>query len=493
MGTVVQKFDADGSAVQRELEKMRREYDKLLLKMDDVVKRSRKNQQDATITVEGTIAAVGKLAAAYGLMERGITAVNAELTRQYDLQDRLAKRADATVGSQADVARNMAAGTTPEQLQAFLFELKKINQESQFGNVDALQSAAASVLSATGADSKLTLDMLRAGAQIFRDKPADLATFAGGMADVAGAAGISGEEAAALMVAMQGQSRMTQLAASKHGVVAVKSGMSRMDPSMAPLQAAEEILGLFAGITAATGDSEGAETKTTTLTLLAKLAELGGAGTTQERLDRVRARIAEGELDIKDVVSGFGTAHGGAMQALFLGQGESTEKVAATLGSVKGSIDNFRNLTNLLRTGTPELERATAAAAVTATDELMEGDETDQLRRLRADIRADYAAARGKMRTTTLGGMFEPIWAGDAIDEMTGLNAAQMAQNRINALRRTQESVRGTPTGEADIRMLEKAIEKLGVHLEQAMRFQAAVRDRARNASAQAAVHDERD
>jgi hypothetical protein len=466
---------------------MRREYDKLLTRMEDMARRSKKQQQDQVSGFEQAIMGLGKMAAAYGLVERGIAMANGELQRQYDLQQKLATRAMATAGSQADIARNMAAGTTPEQMQAFVGELRKINKEAAFGNIDELQAAAASVLSATGGDEQLTLQMLRAGAQIFRDKPTDLATFAGGMGDVAGAAGISGEEAAALMVAMQGQSRMTQLAASKHAVVAVKSGMSHMG-DLPRIQAAEEIMGLFAGLTVASGDAEGAETKTSTITLLKKLAELGGEGSTQERLDRVRARIAGGDLKLQEVLSGFGTAQSGVIQDLLLGRGEATDKVAATLGTVRGSVEKFRGLTTLLRTGTPELESFTAAAESRATDEGLEGDPTSRLAALRAEIRAEYQAARQKMRTTTLSGMAEPIWFFDAVDEMTRLDPGRMALNRIEALRRSQADIEGSPTAAADNKVIEQAISNLQKFLERAMTFNA----KARSATAESAAHTER-
>ncbi len=63
MSNVVQKFDADASAVTRELEKMRREYDKLLNKMDGIAKQSQRDRKLFNVDLTAKIQGLAQMAA----------------------------------------------------------------------------------------------------------------------------------------------------------------------------------------------------------------------------------------------------------------------------------------------------------------------------------------------------------------------------------------------------------------------------------------------
>jgi hypothetical protein len=71
---------------------------------------------------------------------------------------------------------------------------------------------------------------------------------------------------------------------------------------------------------------------------------------------------------------------------------------------------------------------------------------------------------------------------------MTRLDPGRMALNRIEALRRSQADIEGSPTAAADNKVIEQAISNLQKFLERAMTFNA----KARSATAESAAHTER-
>ncbi len=367
MGTVLQKFDADASAVEKELIKMRKAYDQLLSKVDEVggksEKSSKKQSDGMSKMLTGIVGAVG----GYVSLTQALAVFNTEQERQIRLQKEAGTFTVTVAGSQAAIRNNLGDAKEGE-FKDFLKSIREIQTETSFGDLKQLNMAAASILSATGGDTAATQALLRSTAPIFRQNPEELAVFAGGVADVANASGSSAEEATALALAGFGNSRTTSLAAFGNVAKTIASGKALMGSGNVK-QDVEEITALFGTLSRFSGDSEGGPTKTAEINFLKKMEAFGGGGNLLQRLSVVQGDIASGKLKEKDMLLGTEAQSFGAIRDLLRGEKIIMADLTKTVANTKGSKASYDRLVNDLNVGTPQLAVATGGKAITGAIE----------------------------------------------------------------------------------------------------------------------------
>jgi hypothetical protein len=129
--------------------------------------------------VSNLIGSLSQAAAGYFSVTAALEIHNRELQRKLELEKKSASFAVNTASG--DIAVRAAIGDVRrDEYQKFLSSVRQMNVDTKFGDERSLKMGAASVLSGTGGNQELTLDILRAAAPLYRDKPADLPSFAGG-------------------------------------------------------------------------------------------------------------------------------------------------------------------------------------------------------------------------------------------------------------------------------------------------------------------------
>lgn len=486
MGSVQQKFDADGSALEKELAKMQREFDKLLKKVDDVEKKSVQSNKNQESAWDRHTKKIGSAVGSYFSLEAILGAVTRQYEKQLALQDKLHTKTMSIAQSQASVRKNIGDVST-EQFQSFLKSVQGIQGRTGFGDLSQLNAAAADVLSATGSDRGTTLAVLEAAAPIFKDKPEELSQFAGGVADLMSASGSSAKEATALALAGFGNSRTTSLAAFKNVAQAIKSGGSFMDVD--GKQGAEEITALFGTLSRFSGDSEGSSTRTATVKLLRKLEEFGGSGSTAERLGRVQAGVASGKIDPEAFIKGFEAQSVGAVRDLLYSDSAIAGDLTKTFQSTRGSGAAYDRLVGDLASGTTQLDAYNREQARAAAGDQRAVSAMGEVRVEREDIRRIYRSALENTTESTIGNFGMDLLTGVRSFTEGTFDNPGLAREYASELQTRGLSVgNGTPAAAADQQVLFNAAAKLEAAAEAIERAQRSNQ----NPAAAAATHDER-
>jgi ASC-1-like (ASCH) protein len=357
--SVVQKFDADGAAVERELEKLRNEYDKLKKKMEEVDRYNVNASKTTTRAIDQQVIALGAAVAGYVSLSQAIQAVNREMEREIALKNKIRNTSIDVASSQTAVRHNIG-DVSNETFRSFLAEVVKIQEIAKFSDIKQMNLAAAGVLSATGSNQRTTLDVLRATAPIFRDRPELLSEFSGGVADVMSASGSTAEEATALALAGFGQSRTTSLSAFKNVAQAVKSGSAFS--GVGQKQSAEEVMALFGTISRASGDVEGGASRTAVVKFMQKMEEFGGEGGLLDRLTTVQQGIAAGTIKESSVLSGFEAQAVGGVRDLLRADPAVDKDLRDTVAATKASQEAYNRLVRDLEMGTEQIATATRSS-----------------------------------------------------------------------------------------------------------------------------------
>jgi hypothetical protein len=488
MGTVVQKFDADASAVERELAKMRREYDKLLQKMDAVAKQSQRDRRLFNIDLTAQIRGLAQMAAGYFSLQSAAALFNAELTRRIDLEKRLSDKTISVAASQAQV-RKMIGNVTTDEFKGFLDQISAIQTQSGFADIGQMNNAAAAILSATGSNQKTTTEILAAVAPVFRDTPDQLAQFAGAVADVMNVTKTDAQSASALALAGLSSARIEQLGGFANVAQAVGSGRTLLG-DLDDQTAGEQIIALFGTLSRFSKDKEGGPTRTAAVTLLQKLEQFGGEGGIPERLKAVQEQLAAGRIREADLLSGFEKTSFGAVRDLFRGGDEINQDLLTTISTTKGSVEQFQALVNDLNTATPQLQAAAFGDRIAmATEQAQLGTAGGEAALLAQARQARGAAAAGvNAFTNTAAFNFMDL------DRMLpgGFNTPeQQAQRELNFLLSMQRELRSA--GDTESANADRQLVRDQIKIVEGIIATLKANARARNASAQSATQTERD
>lgn len=370
MGTVHQTFTGDAKGVLKELEKMQRANTALEEKLNRVAmasaKASRESRtQASSLTQYSQRAASGlqQWAMGYVSLQSAIQLVNNALAEQKRLSEEAIKTQSNVAGGQAEVLKNLG-DVSDIQGKQFLARLDQLRAETGMSSVVPVQMAAGSILSATGGNQEQTIEILKAAAPLFKTKPDELAQFGGALADVQKALSadgkpVSAQSTAALMLAIQGQARFTDLGGFKNvapalATVDVVSGRGKDETEAEKMRDVREGAALFAGIGSRLGDATGDRTKTAVANLAANLARaVPELDTTFARLEQVRKSP---ELQEEVLKSGFEGAQKPAIAELISGDGGTTGRlVDSAFKQIQGSDAALKRKTKQLESLTPEL------------------------------------------------------------------------------------------------------------------------------------------
>jgi Skp family chaperone for outer membrane proteins len=130
MSTVVQKFDADGKSVERELEKMRKEYDKLIVKMESAGRKSKKSTDDATTGMAGYAKGLATAVGGALSLHTALQLVTKEMSNQKKAQEDIARRSLPIAASQDLVGKMIGnVGAASE----FLDKIRAIQRDTVLG------------------------------------------------------------------------------------------------------------------------------------------------------------------------------------------------------------------------------------------------------------------------------------------------------------------------------------------------------------------------
>jgi hypothetical protein len=484
MATVVQKFDADGKSVERELEKMRREYDKLMGKMEHVAKQSRKDAKALQQQTAESISSLASMAMGYMSLQQAAALFNSELQRRIDLEKRTGDKNVSVAASQAQV-RKMIGNVSTDEFTGFLGQVQGIQSDSGFSDISQMNMAAAAILSATGSNQKTTTEILAAVAPVFRDAPDQLATFAGAVADVMNVTKTDARSAAALALAGTANARIESLGGFANVAQAVGAGRTLLGDST-DQSAGEQIMALFGTMSRFSKDKEGGPTRTAVVTLLQKLEQFGGNGGVLERLASVQEQLATGSLNETELLSGFEKTSFGTVRDLFRGTAGINEDLKATIASTKGSVEAFDALATDLTNATPQLQAASLGQRVDlATEQSQLGTAGGDIALLE-QARKARDAAFAEVRTTTLRGLFG---AGEGIANAnaTEVEKAQMARESTQQLLGSLSFMGNSERVRADRELVDKQL-KLIDEVIATLKANA----QSRNAAAQSATHTER-
>jgi len=484
MSTVVQKFDADGKSVERELEKMRREYDKLFAKMEGVARQSRKDAKAFQKEAGDYVSSLASMAAGYLSLQQAAALFNTELQRRIDLEKRTGEKNVSVASSQANV-RKMIGNVSTNEFQGFLGQIQNIQTDSGFSDIAQMNMAAAAVLSATGSNQKMTTEILAAVAPVFRDTPDQLATFAGAVADVMNVTKTDARSAAALALAGTANARIESLGGFSNVAQAVGAGRTLLGDST-DQQAGEQIMALFGTMSRFSKDKEGGPTRTAVVTLLQKLEQFGGNGGVLERLASVQEQLATGKINEGELLSGFEKTSFGTVRDLFRGTAVINEDLKATIASTKGSVEQFNAMASDLSNATPQLQAAAIGQRVDMTTEQSQLGVAGGDIALLEQARKARDAAFAEVRTTTLRGLFG---AGEgAINaNATELDKAQIARESTQQLLGSLSYMGNSESVRADRELVAKQL-RLIDEVIATLKANA----KSRNATAQSATHTER-
>lgn len=379
------KFTGDGNQLARE-------YDKLVSKVDKLEKKNaqlaakaqqadaaqKRSSASAASGVASAAAGVLKWAASYASVTTAISLVNQGMEKQRRLAEESLQTQLRVAGSQAAVLKNIG-DVSDDEANAFLYKLDEIRRDTQFASVVPLQQAASSILSATGGNQQLTLDILSAGAPLFGTDQDNLATFGSALGDVMKATGIKdARQNAALMLGIQGQARFEELSAFKNVAPALAAADvvtgGENETAADKLRDAREAAAAFAAIGSRAGDPDGTLTKTAAANLFANLRNVtrdakapAEVDTFKERLDYIRANP---ELQSEVLKSGFKGAIKPIIEEFISSPTSTTSQTFEdALSKIQASEEAFDRKTKQLASLTPELTTKTLGDASAGLNE----------------------------------------------------------------------------------------------------------------------------
>ncbi len=484
---VTQKFIGDSNQLVKEYEKILAANAKLTQALQNNADLSKKNadsQKDFFMNMKSSlsqqVSSLATITAGYLSMQSAIAFATKEIEHQNKVAEESRRKNISVADSQAAIVKNIG-DVNQEQLNSFLNKVADIQKQTGFSDRGQLNMAASSVLSATGDQAK-TIEILSAATEFFKDAPADLAKFAGSMADVMKATGDpNANRALALMLSIQGQSRFESLDAFKNVAPALASAVVTQG-GVDKVQATREAAAVFAGLGQRAGDAEGSVTKTAVANLAANLQK---AFPEQGLSFLQRLEMAQGSSQkVKDELarSGFEGAMRPIIQDLLSGPDSQTSKMILDAAKNINSSEAFtEQKRQLLRDGTSELAIAGSSRRTDASIEQYElstdASFTAEVRKKLADSLAktttatqaqlllanfDYGSGNdpagkaaeildraAKEVKSAQGGVFDWLWGSTAAADQQGLSASRMAgvnlleeaKNEIIALRESMDRV----------------------------------------------------
>ncbi|MCP4571474.1 MAG: hypothetical protein GY838_03915 [bacterium] len=343
------------------LDKLHRKNVQLEQDNKKLARESEKASKKGKSGLDDMIVRAAKAATGFLSVSAAIRLVNAELRSKIELDKRAAGTAMDVAPAQAAVIKNLGKDSDANKL-AFLAAITKVQKESGFQSRIPLLMAASSTLSATAGNQKLTTDIVRAASPVMKDDQENLPIFAGAMAAVMKASGSTdAKSTAALMFAIQGQARFTELGGFKSAAPALTAA-TIADTSDNKMRALKQGGALFAGVGSRIEDADAAMTKTAVSNLVSRLAVLvPEKQTTFERMAVVR-----GDKKLQDELTkaGFKSNIQLVIKELVSGtDNEVAKSVDKAFLAMQSSSADYDAMSRQLKALTPQLGTTNVAQA----------------------------------------------------------------------------------------------------------------------------------
>lgn len=381
MAQVTVVMDSREAALWRAQQKLIAQEAKMAAGYRDIGRQSQRAHRRGQTGAEKSTSALGKMTAQIRSVAAGWISAQAAVQGFMAAEAERQRLAEAGRDAQLSVGQSQAAviknigDVSNDEARAFLKRVDAIRQATGFASVAPLNMAASSILSGTGGNQRLTLDILRQSAPFFKDAPDQMAGFGGSLADVMR---VTGDQSVrrniGLLLAIQGQARFESLDAFKNVAPALASGGVVTEGNR--VQRTRESGALFAAIGQRIGDPDGTITKGAVVAIEKNLAQVvPEAQTTFERL-RVVWEDTTGRL--ADAVVGGGGFRGATVpviQELLKSRDTQTGKMLTdAFEKIQGSEQAVTRKAQQLMRLTPELRAVTAtAAAGGAIEDLQRG------------------------------------------------------------------------------------------------------------------------
>lgn len=405
MSTIHQKFTGDVSQLEKEIEKLRKDFIKLHEQIAKGPKDAAKhyNMLDSTIqkTAVSMRNSITGMAGGYLTVQNALKLITAEMEHQRKLADEARTANISLADAQAGMIRNMGPGATRAQVDEMVRSVKDISGRSGVSERD-LSIAAGKVLSGTGGDAKLTAKILGDASKILGDKPDEMAEFASRVPGVMTAMGTDDpQKAMAWMTAVMGAARLVKPESFGKYSKAISSG-AVTQKGVSEEAATSSTGAILAGIGTRLDDAEGALTAGAALRLANTLENVvGGTLTNVERIHKVQA---DPKLQAK-AMKLFGTENDAypLVRELLTDPTSPTARfIDEALPKLKASKEDFRNLQGNLRFGTDALKIADAdrkANSAIVNYETSQGVAFDaQIRSMLDSVLDKTASAVGKQQ-----------------------------------------------------------------------------------------------
>lgn len=275
---------------RREVGSLRKEMDAASGRFKSFVTQQEKSFGAAALASLKTYAAgVLSIAAAYRY-------VTAELRAQQDLTDRAQQQKLGVSETRNVLIRNLV-GASPSQIQSVIGQNQSLAKQLGVSE-SVINLARADTLSATGGDIQASLNATQVGARFLKDQPGAIAQFAGSLTDLSKVTGTNDASVnLGLLTTVGGLSRVVNPQAQAQNIP--RSLIGQLSFGSTPQEAAA----LFAAITTASADIQGATSGTGSVSLaeqLSRFEPFGGKGTTGERIRALQQNRALAEQFLGD-------------------------------------------------------------------------------------------------------------------------------------------------------------------------------------------------
>ena len=270
------KATSDFKDVLADYDKLQRKVVGLEEKLRGVTKESRGQQSLSASIGQSMGQAITGAIAGYATLQGAIQLVNSALQEQARLNAEAARTTMTVADAQAEVIKNLGMISTADA-SSFIKDIEAISKTAGMPSTAPVFSAAAAVLSGVESNQALTKGILAESLPFFKNKPEDLAPFAGAVGDLATIAGATSQQDIRSIVGMvlstQAQARIVSMEQFKNAAPAIAAGAT-VDKSGNKMEAIRQSAAMFSAIGGAIKDPEGALTKTAVSEVATALSEL---------------------------------------------------------------------------------------------------------------------------------------------------------------------------------------------------------------------------
>ncbi len=361
MATIHQKFTGDAAQLEKEIEKLRKDYIKLQEQMGKAAKDSKGFAGMTIAAAKSQASAVQGLITQYFALSNIIQRVTAEQQHQQEIANRVFGTNQSVAASQAGMIRNLGPTATKQDVKEMLEAARQIAEETGVKQQDVF-TAQGTVLSGSAGNRNLTNQIVREAAKILRDSPQEMAEFAQRVPGVMEAMGTDDpQKAMAWMTSLMGTARLVKPEAFKHYSKAIASG-AVVQQGVGEEEATSATGAILSAIGTRLDDAEGAITASAELRLANVMEKVVPERiSTLERIKKVQASDKLQKAAIK-LFGKENEAYPVVREILTDKQSTASQLMFSAAASLRSSKTDFDNLKSNLKEGSEQLKLAERAS-----------------------------------------------------------------------------------------------------------------------------------